>query len=108
MVMIFGFSSLSTPPAPPEGFSYYDVHTGVYAGLGFLTARAWGKGLRSMSLGAVLGAAVISILYGVSDEFHQRFVPGRTFDVFDMLADAIGSVLGATAAGAWSIISRRL
>jgi VanZ family protein len=35
------------------------------------------------------------------------FVPGRTFDVLDMLADAIGSVAGATAVGAWSIIRRR-
>ena len=26
-------------------------------------------------------------LYGVSDEYHQQFVPGRSFDVFDMLAD---------------------
>src|SRR5262245_18792144 len=99
MAMIFGLSSLSTLPAPPEGFSYYDVHTAVYAGLGLLMARALGRGVRSVSLGAVLGAAVISMLYGVSDEFHQRFVPGRTFDVFDMLADAIGSVLGASAAG---------
>ena len=47
-----------------------------------------------MSVAAVLVAIVISSLYGVSDEYHQLFVPGRTFDVFDMLADAIGSVVG--------------
>jgi VanZ family protein len=55
----------------------------------------------------VVAAVVISTLYGVSDEYHQLFVPGRSFDVFDMLADFIGSVVGASAIGAWSIIRRR-
>jgi VanZ family protein len=105
MAMLFGFSSLSTLPSPPDEFSYYDVHVGAYAGLGFITARALAKGIRAVSLGAVLGASVISALYGVSDEYHQTFVPGRTFERLDILADALGSVVGATAAGAWSIIS---
>jgi VanZ family protein len=107
MAMLFGFSSLHTLPSPPAGFSFYDVHIAAYAGLAGVTARATGGGLRDVSLRAVLVAIVISSLYGVSDEYHQRFVPGRTFDVLDMLADAIGSVAGASAAGAWSIIRRR-
>ena len=107
MAMLFGFSSLSTLPSPPQGFSFYDVHVAAYAGLGALTARATAKGLRSVSWRAVLVAIVISTLYGVSDEYHQRFVPGRTFDVLDMLADLIGSVAGASAVGAWGIIRRR-
>ena len=104
--MLFGFSSLHTLPSPPAGFSFYDVHVVAYAGLGALTARATGGGLRDVSLRAVLAAIVISSLYGVSDEYHQVFVPGRTFDLLDMLADAIGSVAGASAVGAWSIIRR--
>ena len=71
------------------------MHVAAYAGLGVLTARALAKGLRDVSRGArCCGAIVISSLYGVSDEYHQLFVPGRTFDVLDMLADAIGSVVG--------------
>ena len=35
-------------------------------------------------------------LYGISDEIHQYFVPGRTFSYLDMVAD----VLGAAAAQA--------
>jgi len=107
MAMLFGFSSLSTLPSPPAQFSFYDVHIAAYAGLAALTARAMGKGLRDVSRHAVLGAIVISSLYGVSDEYHQLFVPGRSFDVLDMLADAIGSVVGASAVGAWSIVRRR-
>jgi VanZ family protein len=34
-------------------------------------------------------------LYGILDEFHQYFVPGRSADVYDVLADAVGGLLGA-------------
>lgn len=104
MAMLFGLSSLSTLPSPPADLSFYDVHIAAYAGLGAVTARATGKGLRDVSWRAVLGAIVISSLYGVSDEYHQMFVPGRSFDVLDIVADTIGSVVGASAVGAWSII----
>jgi VanZ family protein len=107
MAMIFGLSSMSTLPSPPGGFSFYDAHVAAYAGLGALTARAAGQGVRNVSWRAVVAAIVISTLYGVSDEYHQLYVPGRSFDVFDMLADLIGSVIGASAIGAWSIIRRR-
>ena len=107
MAMLFGLSSLSTLPTPPGGFSFYDIHVAAYAGLGALTARATAKGVRNVSWRAVLLAIVIATLYGVSDEYHQRFVPGRSFDVLDMVADTIGSVIGASALGAWSIIRRR-
>ena len=121
MAMIFGFSSLSTLPTPPGGFSFYDVHIAAYAGLGALTARATlrqaqgrpersrgatGKGLRDVSWRAVLGAIAIASLYGLSDEYHQLFVPGRTFDVLDIVADVVGSVVGASAVGAWSRITK--
>lgn len=104
MAMVFGLSSVSKLPTPPAGLSFSVIHAVTYAGLGALTARATGKGLRDVSWRAVVGAIVISTLYGVSDEYHQLFVPGRTFDVLDMVADAIGSVAGACAVGAWSRI----
>ena len=86
------------------GTHWHEPKAGENAGLGALTARATGKGVRHVSWRAVLGAIMISTLYGISDEYHQMFVPGRTFDVLDMVADAIGSVAGATAIGAWSRI----
>jgi VanZ family protein len=104
MAMLFGFSSLSTLPTPPADFSFYDVHIAAYAGLGALTARAIAGGLRDVSWRAVAGAVLISSLYGVTDEYHQLFVPGRSFDVLDMAADTIGSVVGASAVGAWGRI----
>lgn len=37
---------------------------------------------------------VICIIYGISDEIHQLFVPGRAFQISDLMMDAIGSLLG--------------
>jgi VanZ family protein len=39
--------------------------------------------------------ALAVMLYGVSDEFHQYFVPGRSVEALDVLADALGGLLGA-------------
>jgi VanZ family protein len=33
------------------------------------------------------------LLYGISDEFHQSFVPGRFPSVLDLVADTIGAVV---------------
>lgn len=39
---------------------------------------------------------IFCLLYGVSDEFHQAFVPGRTATAIDLLADVLGAVLAVT------------
>ncbi len=79
--MIFVLSSFSTLPSPPGGLSdYHDAHWPRTQDSAVLTARALGKGLRDISWRAVLGAIVIATLYGMSDEYHQLFVPGRSFD----------------------------
>jgi VanZ family protein len=40
-------------------------------------------------------AALAATAYGLSDEVHQAFVPQREADGFDLLADAVGAMLGA-------------
>ena len=47
------------------------------------------------ALRVFLIAAVVGLCYGISDEVHQSFVPGREASVFDVLADGVGSVVGA-------------
>ncbi len=39
----------------------------------------------------------VTILYGISDEFHQSFVPGRQPSWYDVLADGLGGLLGVLA-----------
>ena len=41
-----------------------------------------------------LAAAVISVLYAGSDEFHQLFVAGRAGSFSDVLVDSAGVILG--------------
>ena len=33
------------------------------------------------------------LLYGISDEFHQSFIPGRFPSVLDLVADTIGAMV---------------
>ena len=102
--LIFFLSAQSSFPMLPAGIFTYDklLHCCEYAVLGFFVARALDVfGVRHfVLLGIVAGA-----LYGVSDEFHQYFVPGRSSDPFDALADTVGSTLGAVA---WFGLAKRL
>ena len=38
---------------------------------------------------------VVASLYGMTDEFHQYFVPDRACDPLDWLIDTCGATLGA-------------
>tara|TARA_B100000315_G_scaffold77369_1_gene70784 strand:- start:115 stop:477 length:363 start_codon:yes stop_codon:yes gene_type:complete len=40
---------------------------------------------------------IITVLYGISDEAHQFFVPGRYPDMEDIIRNAAGAALGAFA-----------
>ena len=40
-------------------------------------------------------ASIAGSLYGMSDEFHQSFVPGRSAEILDFCADALGSLIGS-------------
>ena len=72
-------------------------HLIVFGILGFFLMGAMkitGNGYRRNQVWLVV---LIVILYGISDEFHQYFVPGRSTESLDALADGIGGILGAWA-----------
>jgi VanZ family protein len=100
MAAIFYVSSLSDPPVPAN--SDKSLHWLAYLGLAVLVVRALVRGLRRrVSLGAAAAAIVITVAYGATDEVHQTFVPGRTGDVYDLMADAAGAVVGTVACVLW-------
>jgi len=39
-------------------------------------------------------SSLIGTLYGISDEIHQYFVPFRSMDIFDIIADVVGVLIG--------------
>lgn len=46
-----------------------------------------------------MAAVVLAVATGVLDEWLQRALPGRQPDLLDLLADAVGAIVGACAAG---------
>ncbi len=108
MAALFFVSSLSDVPGPPSGFSDKHEHFVFYAVLGALALRALAGGRwQGVTIRTLLGAILIAAAYGVSDEVHQWFVPGRDADPLDAVADTAGAATAAAAAWAWSIIRRR-
>jgi VanZ family protein len=107
MAIIFGLSSLSDLPAPPTGVDDKTEHFLAYAGLGLLAVRATsGATFAGLTAPAAASAWALATAYGLTDEIHQRFVPGRTFDLLDWRADALGAAAATLGAWASGIIAR--
>jgi VanZ family protein len=104
MVLIFVESSMSNAPLPSNVSDKW-AHTAAYALMGVLAVRAVHGGLPArVTSRAALIAMLITIGYGAFDELHQWFVPGRSADPFDLLADASGGVIGLIGCWAWGIL----
>jgi VanZ family protein len=86
------------PTVPLPGIPLADkaMHAAAYALLAILLARALpsraGRGADRWTL-----IAALCFLYGLADEWHQSFVPGRSCDVGDALADVAGAALAGAA-----------
>jgi len=70
------------------------LHAIVYGILGFLTARAfYFKTSESIKRNAFKLSFITVFLFAISDEIHQSFVPGRSAEFGDLIADLIGMTL---------------
>lgn len=96
MAAIFALSSQPKLPQIPgfdclEQLDWNDKikHVVGYGVLGALIWRAFDYSLPfRRKAWIVIG---ISVLYGVTDEIHQKYVPNRTCDFYDIVADAFGA-----------------
>ena len=100
MIAIFGVSSLSQPRIGGDTPDYV-LHTLEYFVLALLLIRLllarhfsaqieidfalWKK--------ACIAGMLFAAAYGVTDEIHQYFVPGRHCSLHDVLADTFGAFL---------------
>lgn len=90
MALIFFASGRSQFPDLIKLPAFQDIagHFIAYGVLALLWRWALaGAGVRRASLWAFVAA----VAYGISDEFHQSFVPGRHPDLLDILTDAAGA-----------------
>ena len=96
-VFIFIQSQLPAPFEMPE-VPHFDklLHLGAYGVMAVLFYRTYLAGWPQALKRTLIWASVISTaLYGLSDEIHQYFVPERSADLLDWLADAVGAAVGA-------------
>lgn len=90
MGVIFFFSSLkNTDLKHLPAISDILAHGAVYGLLGVLLYFSFKKH-------RAFKAVLISCLYGITDEIHQYFVPGRTPEVKDLFVDTLGAFLAVT------------
>lgn len=97
-IAIFVQSAFPSPDALPS-FAFSDklLHVVVYGLMAVLFCRAlnshasWRR--RWLRI-FIMGVAAVT-LYGLSDEWHQSFVAGRSAEAADLLADFAGSIAGS-------------
>lgn len=96
-LLIFFLSSLSN--SQTDRFYLFKnsdkvIHIIVYALLCLLINRAFSFTFKnSVKRYVPIIAIFISIVYAITDEFHQSFVPGRYASINDIFADGIGAII---------------
>ncbi|MDR2491693.1 MAG: VanZ family protein [Spirochaetaceae bacterium] len=106
VILILSVYASSVPIALPlEGIEISDklIHLVCFAGLSGAWSWWWPPDVwKKRPLRCALITVLAVSAYGVLDEFHQSFVPGRQVSAFDWAADTVGAVLGC-AAGWFSV-----
>lgn len=92
--IIFSMSSIPGSAIPGQWGS--QAHFAEYAVLGVLTY--WALRLHAPLLRALVWAVALSSAYGITDEFHQSFVPQRMPDPADWAVDTLGALVGVAVA----------
>ena len=93
MGAIFFLSSRSQLPDLDGGRDIQSLagHFVAYAALGASLAVLFRVARAGARMRALFAAIVLATLYGITDEFHQSFVPNRQTDVKDVLVDFLGA-----------------
>ena len=94
------------PPISGPGFDKI-YHAGAYALLAVLFLAGLQPDARDGYRWPQIGLAILLAgLYGLADEWHQSFVPTRTPDAWDVVADVTGAMAGTLIVAA--LVRRRL
>lgn len=87
------FPELGIPMEAWHGLTRKLAHFAIYFVLGVLVLQALRASGNDWKR-AIPMALTICVLYAISDEFHQLFVPGRGAQFTDVILDSAGSALG--------------
>ncbi len=96
MGLIFFFSA--TPGSDLPEFGHWDLLAkkgGHMLGYALLAAAyLYALAEKKMTRTRLFFSLVLAILYACSDEWHQKFTPGRTSSARDVLIDTTGALIG--------------
>jgi VanZ family protein len=100
-VLIFLLSSIPAGKLPILAHYLNDKveHAAEYFVFGLLIYRALepAKNRNRFSWFRLVIPILVIIVFGLSDEYHQGFVPGRSVDMKDVMADTVGGLFAAIA-----------
>ena len=89
--------TLTSIPNPEFGPTFRGAdkvaHFCFYGMMGFLFVL-WRREIGKGPAAAVVWAVIFAALLGAADEFHQQWIPGRSMDLLDWVADFSGGTAG--------------
>jgi len=98
MGLIFFLSSFHKLQASPVGWQDFfirkTIHFLEYLILFLLFYRGFRNTTKISKIKMVGYSFLLSLVYAISDEYHQTFVSGRTGKLFDVGVDSAGSLFG--------------
>ena len=100
MALIWFLSSISLQLPEIDEFPFRDkgIHFIEYGVLGALISLALTRTFPTINrIFTASLAFFLTVMWGVLDEIHQAFVPGRTSQISDVLADSVGALIGTVA-----------
>ena len=86
--IIFYASSLTFLGVGKTSYMSYIYHFTAFSYLSLFLLISLTKGKNSKKL-IILGI-ILALIYGIFDEIHQYFIPGRTSTIKDILVNSIG------------------
>jgi hypothetical protein len=104
MGVMFWLSSVPGKQLVRWGLTGDHWHAPLYAGL--TLATLWAVAGAPQRRFALTG--ILCVLFGATDEWHQKFVPGRVPALDDFAMDVLGVGLGLAIGAAFSAVWRRL
>jgi VanZ family protein len=78
-------------------------HLTEYLVFSILLLHALRQNYGGLAMRHVAWSVTFVVLYAVSDEFHQVFVPSRTAHINDLLIDVVGGICGTL----WAVVYRK-
>jgi VanZ family protein len=98
MFLLFCLSSMPGPPPDASAIPNFDkiLHFLAYTGLGVVLMHLFHTSpTQRIARQAIFLTILTGTMYGMSDEWHQSFIPGRDASLLDAAFDSLGCMAAA-------------